>query len=238
MVKSCCAVGCSRRSYRGCGVSFYRIPADANRRSLWLAAINRKSWQPTEHSWLCSAHFVSGKKSEDPLSPDYIPSVFAHTSSPVKRKRRSDLVAYYRRRKAKRLSQDAARQAEIVRQEAARQKQKEASRHETEAIEVEEVREDEEDAAMALLNLSQLATRDVVVQTDSLSSLQLEELYKLREEKCKLERLVERMKMNIECFKDNSAMVRFYTGLTSFDTLMVVFKYLSPSLSKESIKGR
>lgn len=64
------------------------------------------------------------------------------------------------------MRQDAARQAEIARQEAARQKQKEASRHEIEAIEVEEVRE--EDAAIALLNLSQSATCDVVVQTDSI----------------------------------------------------------------------
>ena len=87
MVKSCCAVGCTKRSVKGCGVSFYRFPVDMDRRSRWIAAINRKNWQPSEYSWLCSSHFISGSKSDDPLSPDYIPSQFAHVASPAKRKR-------------------------------------------------------------------------------------------------------------------------------------------------------
>ena len=93
-VKSCCAVGCSNRSSRGYGISFYRFPTDKERRSLWIAAVKRKNWTPTKHSWLCSRHFISGRKSEDKLSPDYIPSIFSFVSSPIKKKKANQLQAY------------------------------------------------------------------------------------------------------------------------------------------------
>ena len=64
---------------------FYRFPADVSRRNSWVAAINHKNWQPSEYSWLFSSHFISGLKSNDPLSPDYVPSLFEHVASPAKR---------------------------------------------------------------------------------------------------------------------------------------------------------
>ena len=48
----------------------------------------RENWEPKKSSWICSAHFVSGKKSKDALSPDYVPSVFSFVPSPVKRKQK------------------------------------------------------------------------------------------------------------------------------------------------------
>ena len=63
-----------------------------------ISAVKRKDWEPNEHTWLCSAHFVSGKKSNDPLSPDYIPSVFSFTNSPQKRKLQQQVDGYERRR--------------------------------------------------------------------------------------------------------------------------------------------
>uniref|UniRef100_A0A8C6TSK3 THAP domain-containing protein 1 n=1 Tax=Neogobius melanostomus TaxID=47308 RepID=A0A8C6TSK3_9GOBI len=85
MVISCCALGCSNR--QGCkpNLPFYHIPADEDRRRLWLAAINRKHWQPSKYSRICGEHFLQGQKSQDPLSPDYVPSVFAHTTVAAKR---------------------------------------------------------------------------------------------------------------------------------------------------------
>ena len=48
MVKSCCLVGCTNKLVRGCGVNFYRFPADLERRAHWVAAVN---WQPAaDHS--------------------------------------------------------------------------------------------------------------------------------------------------------------------------------------------
>ena len=59
------------------------------------------NWAPNEHSWICSVHFVSGFKSNDPLSPDYVPSVFCCTKSPEKRKLASDMERYERKVEAK-----------------------------------------------------------------------------------------------------------------------------------------
>ena len=94
MFKSCCAVGCTNRYTKGSNLSFYRFPVDPVRRSRWVAAIKRERWEPNEHSFLCSAHFVSGKMSQNPLSPDFVPSVFKHMDSFAKRKKMRDLNKY------------------------------------------------------------------------------------------------------------------------------------------------
>ena len=89
-------------------LSFYCFPADPVRRAEWVAAVRREKWEPTEHSWLCSAHFVSGSKSNDRLSPDYVPSVFSHTKSPRKCKAERDLQAFTRRKEARKKRSDAS----------------------------------------------------------------------------------------------------------------------------------
>lgn len=48
--------------------------------------MNRKNWKPNEHSWICSSHFVGGKKLNDPTSLAYNPFIFSHVKSPKKRK--------------------------------------------------------------------------------------------------------------------------------------------------------
>lgn len=84
MPSSCCAVNCTNRKKSGSSQSstltFYRIPNNEKRRQLWIAAIKRQSWSETSisNARVCSAHFISGKKSDDPTNPDYVPSVFAH----------------------------------------------------------------------------------------------------------------------------------------------------------------
>ena len=56
----CCAPGCTNTAGKAAGVSFYRFPADTERRSKWIAAVKRDSWQPTKYTRLCSVHFISG----------------------------------------------------------------------------------------------------------------------------------------------------------------------------------
>ncbi|KAJ7991944.1 hypothetical protein DPEC_G00289110 [Dallia pectoralis] len=81
----CCAVGCKTRVGTE-GLRFYRIPLDLDRRRRWLVALRRgDSWSPTKDSRVCSAHFLSGK-SDNPLSPDYVPSLFAHLTPSQKNK--------------------------------------------------------------------------------------------------------------------------------------------------------
>ena len=66
--ESCCAVGCMNRFAKGTPIHLYRFPDDPARKARWISAVNRKEWTPNEHSWICSDHFVSGNKSNDPAS--------------------------------------------------------------------------------------------------------------------------------------------------------------------------
>ena len=45
------------------------------------------------------AHFISGKKNNDTVSPDYVPLIFGHVSSPV-RKGEMKMTAYKRRKES------------------------------------------------------------------------------------------------------------------------------------------
>ena len=65
----------------------------------WISTVKRGNWQPTEHSCICSAHFINGK-SDNPLSPDYAPSIFDYVRSPLKRKRALALEDYHRRKRS------------------------------------------------------------------------------------------------------------------------------------------
>lgn len=96
MVCSCSAYGCKNRRPIN-GVSFYRFPADAERRRKWVIALRRENWKPAENSRLCSVHFVGGRKSDDPLSPAYVPSVFSFVSARMKIKLPKNLQRHERR---------------------------------------------------------------------------------------------------------------------------------------------
>ena len=101
MVKSCCAIGCTNRYKKGSGIQFYRFPEDKVRRSKWTAAVERKNWKPNSYSWICSIHFVSGCKSNNPLSPDYVPSIFKHLASPARRRAKEELDKFRRKSEVK-----------------------------------------------------------------------------------------------------------------------------------------
>ena len=79
----CAAVKCSNNQQRDQprGIHFYRFPVDPTRRERWLVRVNRREpsgalWTPGSSARLCSAHFVSGRKSDDPNDIDYLPAVF------------------------------------------------------------------------------------------------------------------------------------------------------------------
>ena len=82
MVKSFYAVGCTNRKTKGSTLLF---PTDNDRRSQLIAATSRKDWSPT-----------GDQKTNDPLSPDYVPSIFEHISALSRNKRRNNFKAYCR----------------------------------------------------------------------------------------------------------------------------------------------
>ena len=73
MVNTCCVVGCHSRGGRNEGISFCLIPSiitkqglktqelSSKQRNAWLSSFNRKDWNPSKHSRVCSKHFITGK---------------------------------------------------------------------------------------------------------------------------------------------------------------------------------
>ncbi|XP_051803372.1 uncharacterized protein LOC127533698 [Acanthochromis polyacanthus] len=216
MVIACCAVGCTNR--QGCkqNLSFYRIPLDKDRRRRWIATINRKNWQPSKYSRICSEHFVQGKKSEDPLSPDYVPSIFAHTKSPAKR-RAQDIVKKY-----------------DLRQKLKKKKLQMSSRNEAArtllslSTTVPEFEEDTENAVAVCDNIS----NEIMCQT-SLSGEDIEIL----QQECQLlrsETFELKEKLDLDFFQqkslENLDKLKTLTGLHSYDVFMAIFDLVKPFL--------
>ena len=97
MVKSCCAVGCKNEFVKGGKRSFYKFPSEKALRNKWIAAVKRNNRSPSEYDRICSDHFVSGRKSKNPLAPNYVPGLFKHIESPVKRRLERDMERFQRR---------------------------------------------------------------------------------------------------------------------------------------------
>jgi len=111
MVKNCSTVGCTKVYKKDNGISFYWFPTNVERKRKWIAAVRWENRMSTKHSWICSQHFVTGKKSNNPLAPNYILSIFEHVSSPVKRRLETEAGQFERRQAMKRRWQTAARNA-------------------------------------------------------------------------------------------------------------------------------
>lgn len=104
MGKCCCAINCKNRFNKSSQISFYRLPKSKEKRRKWIAAIGRIDWDPTTETWLCSSHFVSGKKSNDPQHPDYVPSIFSFTSATEYHLALNNLDQYVRSQNLKELN--------------------------------------------------------------------------------------------------------------------------------------
>ncbi|XP_074097942.1 uncharacterized protein LOC141526754 [Cotesia typhae] len=81
--QSCCVVNCKNTS-RKSECKFYKFPTaqwKRNQRNQWIAAVKRlnadgSQWVPKPYDCICSDHFIGGRKSEEELSPGYIPTIF------------------------------------------------------------------------------------------------------------------------------------------------------------------
>ena len=95
---------------KGNGIHWYKFPLEPETRARSIIAAHREHWEPTQNTWIGSKHFISSEKSTDPLSPDYVPSVFQHVSSAQKQKLEESLSRYERRKAAKRKRSENATQ--------------------------------------------------------------------------------------------------------------------------------
>eukprot|EP00795_Rhopilema_esculentum_P010139 gene10139-18804_t len=92
----CCAYGCSNKRTKGSSLSFYWIPFGTSEeslalRQLWIAAIRKEKWteKQIDNGRICSAHLISGQRSLDKNSPDYVPSVFCFANKITETKRKT-----------------------------------------------------------------------------------------------------------------------------------------------------
>ena len=244
MVRSCCAVGCKNRHSSESDIVFYRFPVDPDRRNRWVAAIKRESWEPTEYSFVCSVHFVSGRKSQDPLSPDFVPSIFDHVGSPAKRKRARDLKKYTFRKRLLKKRILMVKEHERKKQEI---EEKERRAKEEQALSELKARESAANALLELAASGECTADDsglgeyglgestppsvfpesTNVQTDMTASdiQQLEDNCQKLTEKYAI---AEKYLLTEKGFRCNDEQfVKFYTGLPSYNRLKAVFDLAS-----------
>ncbi|XP_059924022.1 inosine triphosphate pyrophosphatase isoform X2 [Gadus macrocephalus] len=109
----------TRFLYRSVRRPHVRIPSEKEnpeRRRLWICASvpgENKQWQPSKYTRLCSEHFIKGAKYDDPLSPDWVQSIFSHIPATKKRKREKDMERYeqHSRMKNKRVEEKKKKDA-------------------------------------------------------------------------------------------------------------------------------
>ncbi|XP_078111704.1 uncharacterized protein LOC144521185 [Sander vitreus] len=115
-MSSCCVPGCKNRHSSTSQLKFYRIPSgsrpfQANRRRLWLQAIQQANGSTEElkgNARICGAHFKSQEASMDHDSPDFVPSVFTYAKQTPKKKVKSFVQRFYGRRKRRRRTDKTA----------------------------------------------------------------------------------------------------------------------------------
>ena len=123
--ENCCAIHCSNVYRKGSGIQFYRFPVDEQRRRLWIAAVKRKDWCPTEYMWICSEHFINRVKSNNPLASNYVPTIFQFTKSPIKRNLEAKSETFERRQLAKKRRIEQSERALVDKENIKRRKAEE-----------------------------------------------------------------------------------------------------------------
>lgn len=248
MVKSCCAVGCTNRYSKSSSLPFYRFPTHPERRAMWVAAVNRKDWVPTEYSWICGAHFLNGSKSDDPVSPDYVPSVFSYINSPQKRKLESDMKRYDRTVSTKKRRVDisdrmSAAQALLDLSEDGNGSRfcephtgtftsTSMSLSDIELLECSVQGLQEENSKLlrereGLKQNNEKLLRENRMLTETCTQVQ-EECKTLERSKAESENIAAQASLSQESFLNKDAKVKYYTGLPNYATLIALFHFLSP----------
>ncbi|XP_043276881.1 uncharacterized protein [Venturia canescens] len=118
---SCCVVNCKNNGLNS-ECKFYTFPKakyKIEQRNRWIAAVRRvntRSWHPTASTLICSAHFVANKKSEEELSPSYVPSIFlgAYGIKAVNHKSLVERHDRYMKRKASKMESSITTTKEVI----------------------------------------------------------------------------------------------------------------------------
>ncbi|XP_066941608.1 uncharacterized protein [Macrobrachium rosenbergii] len=236
MVSTCCVPDCKNKRIKQSSqhVRFYRIPKyNLERRAKWIQAIGRgEDWRPTAFSRVCSDHFILGEKSDNKLSPNYVPCIFSHTTITEKRKLLK-LFDIHNREVVEKVSKIdvATTLLTLVEEALVDDETEELSSYATQRKRnSDEVLAEDDCFYENTMGTNRQGFKDQDTQTlllDSyLKSLE-DEYYKLKSELFLVKEKDMFRDMELDMFKDNDRKVRYLTGLSSYDMLKVLSEYIS-----------
>ncbi|XP_053733341.1 uncharacterized protein LOC128766029 [Synchiropus splendidus] len=232
MVHTCVVAGCRNRRTPGSTLSFYRFPRDPERKRRWIAAVNRRGWEPNDGSRLCSTHFISGKQVKNPRSPDYVPSVFVAASvSPEMKEPTATEIADKQEARVEAANallvlQGQGRSVVVSQYEQCEVTPKVAVEGSTSSYFGMEEKHDE-DEAVRDGKKGKCSQEQTIPFTDILKAL--------KKENQALRESVDKMTLSENSLKNDAEKVKFYTGLPNFFVLETVMWLLAPHM--DSVKN-
>lgn len=166
---------------------------------------------------------VLGKKSDNPLSPDYVPSIFKHVPSPEKQRRKLQMDKFNKRQAAKkRRLQHKSTEASLGSQSPV-----------AGLVSVTDVREPENDSHTLNEDVDLGPGCENENCKTQIHSLKLE-VQALRAENQLLKEKISKNELNESTLQNNDKQVLMLTGLPTFSILITLFNVVSPDLKMRS----
>uniref|UniRef100_A0A8C1JC12 THAP-type domain-containing protein n=1 Tax=Cyprinus carpio TaxID=7962 RepID=A0A8C1JC12_CYPCA len=222
MVNYCRVSGCTNRTDREKHLEYYRLPKviknqgeecqrlSEERRRLWLAKLNQDlRGKNLDNIRICSAHFLSGKKSDlyQKDDPDWVPSVgLTGQQGGLPQSTKETGNSHYKRRMNRtqqRLKAEAAAAAET-----------------------------DDDPTTSYVSDNFCCTGTQTELTGDAIEAMTTKLQSLRTENIQLSSDVAHVSTSYDqsAFVDKDEKVLFFTGLPTYQILLVLFTFLSPHL--------
>lgn len=161
----------------------------------------------------------SGKKDDNPLSPDFIPSIFSHVPSPKKRRRTKDMDRFEGRRDMKRRRDEEMKRSDAV-----------AGLLDLSVGEdtlPQATTSSNPDSGKLLIPCENEACKEYVKCLET-------ECQALREEVQQYKTIVKSVKFDEVTFEQNDDKVKTMTGLPSYEKMMTVFGFFGCHLKTQS----
>lgn len=210
------------------------------RQATWLVRIKREDIRPDNYPYtrVCSDHFVTGKPSQlyETSHQDWAPSQSlgysrgqGESSGSERAARASERAARKRKRHE---SESGEEQAEL---ESCEERAEQQS-GETESIGVQTILSCE-DIARSENHLKRLEGELCELKTRNKSASQEDigvRIKKLENEIVELKSKAKQRSLDEDAFKESDEMVRFYTGLSTWELLYLLFTFVKPHLRQRS----